>query len=953
MTARPPSPGRNLLPQHQQHIDESAILPEVAAERGYRSIEVKAELARLGFSDTQRRVPSLLIPVYDVHSEVVLYQTRPDEPRIDKKGKAVKYETPRGSRMALDVPPRARSWLDDPARPLFITEGVRKADSAVSRDLCCISLLGVWNWRGRNEKGGSVALPAWESIALKERLVYIVFDSDVMTKPSVYQALARLKDFLESRGAVVMVIYLPSGVGGTKVGLDDWFAAGHTPDELIGLAVDALRAPPEADEGTELYRASEAGISWVKETRDGPIDVPLTNFDARIVRQRSVDDGAEVRHEFDIHAMVRSRDVTITIPERQFAGMGWTTQYLGADAIVQAGMGIKDHARAAIQFLSGEVPRKTVYAHHGWRAVAGQMLYLHAGGAIGADGPVADVEVKLPVALGSYELPAPPEGPALREAVRASLRLLGVADLSITAPVFSATYRSAITTASFSIFLAGPTQAGKTTLGALGQQHFGPMMDAENLPASWSSTANALEGTAFAAKDALLVVDDFSPSGTAYDVQRLHRDADRLLRAQGNRSGRQRMGPDGQLRPVRPPRGLILSTGEDVPRGQSLRARNLIIETGPNDLDWDLVTQCQEDASAGRYASAMSGFVRWLAGSLEATQRRLEERSNALRTEASIGSGYRRTPSIVASLGAGLEIFLDFAQDCGAITKKESQSLWNACWQALHEAAQQQVEQQRDAEPTRRFRELLTGALASGHAYVEDADEVQPPNPGAWGWTRRNDGWVPRGDRIGWVQGDELYLEPRAAYAASQKMARDSGEVLEFSARTIRKRLSERGLLRSTSERGGQRHLTVRKVLSGKRREVLHVATPFLSAGREEDSPEQAHLAHPYQQGAAAPKEGAIRVGQSFDSSPQDGSSSGPAARTPETNGPDGPVKNNEESSTVRSAPVDDSCGPAPCTTCGGTKFWKSATDGLTCNTCGPPGVKEYVGGWVYSRSSP
>jgi hypothetical protein len=60
-----------------------------------------------------------------------------------------------------------------------------------------VSLLGVWNWRGTNERGGKMALPEWELIALNDRQVYIVFDSDVMLKPQVHVALVRLKHFLE------------------------------------------------------------------------------------------------------------------------------------------------------------------------------------------------------------------------------------------------------------------------------------------------------------------------------------------------------------------------------------------------------------------------------------------------------------------------------------------------------------------------------------------------------------------------------------------------------------------------------------------------------------------------------------------------------------------------------------------------------------------------------------
>ena len=154
--------GLHLLPQHEKLLVESAISQEVALARGYRSVEKKNEVKALGFRETQCRVPALLLPVWGVNGEIVNYQLRPDDPRIDKNGKVVKYETPAESRMFLDVPPAARPLLGKPDRPLFITEGIRKADAAVSKGLCCIALLGVWNWRGSNEDGGKVALVDWE-----------------------------------------------------------------------------------------------------------------------------------------------------------------------------------------------------------------------------------------------------------------------------------------------------------------------------------------------------------------------------------------------------------------------------------------------------------------------------------------------------------------------------------------------------------------------------------------------------------------------------------------------------------------------------------------------------------------------------------------------------------------------------------------------------------------------
>ena len=153
----------NLSESHQRLIDDSGISAEVATERGYKTVTVKKDLERLGFADKQRIVPALLVPVHGVDGSVVTYQTRPDTPRVNPRtGKPIKYETPAGSTMALDVPVRVRPVLADPLVPLIVTEGARKADAAASAGLAAIALLGVWIFRGKNSRGGKTALPDWE-----------------------------------------------------------------------------------------------------------------------------------------------------------------------------------------------------------------------------------------------------------------------------------------------------------------------------------------------------------------------------------------------------------------------------------------------------------------------------------------------------------------------------------------------------------------------------------------------------------------------------------------------------------------------------------------------------------------------------------------------------------------------------------------------------------------------
>jgi Protein of unknown function (DUF3631)/Domain of unknown function (DUF3854) len=238
--------GLAIFPQHAALLAASAISPEVARERGYVSVDTRARLDSPGFAKWQQRVPGLLIPVHDTSGAVATWQYRPDSPRTTKAGKVIKYETPSGSRLVLDVPPRVRAQLGDPAVALWITEGARKADAAVSAGLACIGLSGVDGWRGTNGQGGKTALPAWNDIALNGRRIYLAFDSDAASNPNVAGALQRLGGYLGGK-ADVRFCYLPAGDDGAKVGLDDYLAAGGDTKALVETSTPRLVIPVQAE----------------------------------------------------------------------------------------------------------------------------------------------------------------------------------------------------------------------------------------------------------------------------------------------------------------------------------------------------------------------------------------------------------------------------------------------------------------------------------------------------------------------------------------------------------------------------------------------------------------------------------------------------------------------------------------------------------------------------------
>ncbi len=235
----------SLDPRHEAELKDSGIAPEVAADRGVRSIHKASELPA-AFTGSQRRVPGYLLPMYGFDGEITNHQYKPDDPRRvgepGKPSKPIKYENPKGSRMLPDVPPSMRAALFDVAVPLVFTEGIKKGDSAASVGMCAVSIGGVWNFSPAHARA------ELEKIPVAGRRVFLVFDGDAQTNENVRRALQALAVWLTGRGAVVSVVVLPDIDDLAKTGLDDWLAnraaTGEPNDpESVTAALEALTVP--------------------------------------------------------------------------------------------------------------------------------------------------------------------------------------------------------------------------------------------------------------------------------------------------------------------------------------------------------------------------------------------------------------------------------------------------------------------------------------------------------------------------------------------------------------------------------------------------------------------------------------------------------------------------------------------------------------------------------------
>lgn len=276
----------DILPMlHDEHrrelVESSAIDPEVIAERGYRTASrpsntdsrSREELTAAGIptwaTSEDWYFPGLIIPWWSATGRRTTIQFKPRQPVPNREGKRMKYASAKGHTSTLDVHPRwtrdrggqdaaALPRIRDIGQPLYITEGIKKADSLTSRGLVTVALNGVFNWR--NALG---TLGDWEDIPLKGRKVTVVFDADAVGNRMVLAAMKRLGKWLRSKKADVWYLIPPANVDGRETkGVDDWFAAGATVEDLNARA---RRTPPEAqvvgvDRFTDAALAEEIAL---------------------------------------------------------------------------------------------------------------------------------------------------------------------------------------------------------------------------------------------------------------------------------------------------------------------------------------------------------------------------------------------------------------------------------------------------------------------------------------------------------------------------------------------------------------------------------------------------------------------------------------------------------------------------------------------------------------------
>ncbi len=556
----------------------------------------------------------------------------------------------------------------------------------------------------------------------------------------------------------------------------------------------------EGQSNGNRYLIAEGCHCAVKYANGEPYTEPLCNFTAEILEDVARDDGAGTpARAFSVRGQLADGTPLPAgaVDAGKFATLNWVNELWGVRAVIRAGRDTKDRLREAVQLHSESASSRYIYTHTGWREIAGKPVYLTGAGALGGDG----VTVELDRELSHYRLPLQPENVA--EAMRASLRFLELAPLEITVPLWAAAYLAPlaeIVYPGFMLWLYGKTGTLKSTLAALTMCHYGDFTDKTLF--NWGDTANRLEMNCFLLKDTPMVIDDFAPQSDPFKAREMERNAAQIVRNVGNQAGRGRLRRDLSMAVTYRPRGLVISTGEQVPDGQSISARIFTLEVHPDDVITDRLTAAQ--AEAGRYPHALAGYLLWLAGRWQDLTEHLPGEMHEIRDRARVKlSGlHLRLPEALAQLYMGFQLGLQFAVEAGALTEAERAAWLKTGWEALKSGAEAQAMRVEKERPTVRFLEVLTGLLIQGKVHLERTDGKARLGGGAAG-----------DELLGWYDDGWLYLLFEAAYNRVARFLRDEGNAIPVKQATLKKYLIEEGVL----------HLPESRKDDGRMTEVLRI----------------------------------------------------------------------------------------------------------------------------------
>lgn len=180
-----------LTEKHQDDLLSSGLSDEIIQASGIYSIDRLEAKDLLGFDP---KCSGMIIP----YPGTDFIRFKPDTVYQFQNGRKAKYLQAKNSENHLFIPPLYPTpTLGDSSIPVILTEGEKKALKGAQElsNYLVIGLAGVWSFKSSNG-----LLPDFDRVSWSGREVFIVFDSDATTNPSIQKAEQALITELQKKG---------------------------------------------------------------------------------------------------------------------------------------------------------------------------------------------------------------------------------------------------------------------------------------------------------------------------------------------------------------------------------------------------------------------------------------------------------------------------------------------------------------------------------------------------------------------------------------------------------------------------------------------------------------------------------------------------------------------------------------------------------------------------------
>lgn len=463
----------------------------------------------------------------------------------------------------------------------------------------------------------------------------------------------------------------------------------------------------------------------------------ICNFEPRIIEQRVIytgDPGGDAESEWLLRLRLDDEVHDLVVTEAQYSDPRSLVMYLRRRLpphyVIEARR--DGLLLSGIQHTSGVVPVRTVYAAPGWLPDRDAFLVPGLPGAIvpyGATGdetgdgydPAVIYETAGDRALAALLADDRAVGAQPPDVALQALIDTGRDAARVIVPILTQIAAAPLTSVGYTdgawLHVYGPTGTFKTSVveALLAVYGYTPNKRALGITSWAADTDGVIRKWWHAFRDLPCLIDDFK-TGIRPEAA-----VTSLIQSFGDGRGRGRLQRDGRMGHADDPRGLPITTGEDVWETQrSAVNRTILVEMTPDIIDLGMVRSLQAHARNGALGALGVAWLRWLttrgrdalAAYLAAEPDRQQDTVARV-----VGADAARITRQVTALFTVSRLFNEFVRETASPAVADA---WRAYaqwgWLALFEQARNQAAEAAQLSPLRQIFDLITDHVRGGRA---------------------------------------------------------------------------------------------------------------------------------------------------------------------------------------------------------------------------------------------